>query len=130
MTYYILPQITTLLMPKNIKVKFDEKKSETKILNPSLCKYLNYNKNLISNCLYNWDNVKKYTNPYEFIHTPIPKQNMAVSKINLYLELKLLEIYNTFKIFEKLPNKINTFHLAEGPGGFIEATTYMRKIIC
>ena len=26
-----------------------------------------------------------------------------------------------------MPNQKNTFHLAEGPGGFIEATTYLRK---
>ena len=28
-----------------------------------------------------------------------------------------------------MPTKINTFHLAEGPGGFIEATTYVRNQI-
>ena len=33
--------------------------------------------------------MKKYTNPYEFIHTSIPHNNFSISKLNQYLELFL-----------------------------------------
>ena len=39
---------------------------------------------------------------------------------------KLIEIYNLFNITD-YKHPINTFHLAEGPGGFLEATKYIRK---
>lgn len=129
MTYFVLPYLNNTIEAKNIKLKFLNKDEKIKIINPSLKIYLNSQKNLISNYLYDWDNVKKYTNTYEFIHTTVPKFNMSVAKIKPISRafFKLMEIYNTFNIFENMPNQIDTFHLAEGPGGFIEATTYLRK---
>lgn len=129
MTYFVLPYLNNTIEAKNIKLKFLNKDEKIKIINPSLKIYLNKQKNLISNYLYDWDNVKKYTNTYEFIHTTVPKFNMSVAKIKPISRafFKLMEIYNTFNIFENMPNQIDTFHLAEGPGGFIEATTYLRK---
>jgi len=129
MTYFVLPYLNNIIDPLNIKLKFQNKSDKLKNINPSLKKYLNDMKNLISNYLYDWDNIKRYTNTYEFIHTLVPKYNKSISKINPISRafFKLIEIYNTFDIFEDMPDNINTFHLAEGPGGFIEATTYMRK---
>ena len=40
---------------------------------------------------------------------------------------KLVEIYNVFNIPNKFEHNITTFHLAEGPGGFIEATAKLRN---
>tara|TARA_B100001063_G_scaffold129519_3_gene121051 strand:+ start:495 stop:1682 length:1188 start_codon:yes stop_codon:yes gene_type:complete len=129
MTYFVLPYLNNEIKPKNIKLQFSNDKENLIIINPSLKKYLNYIKNLISFYLYEWDGIKKYTNTYEFIHTTVPKYNISISKIKPISRafFKLMEIYNTFNIFENMPNQINTFHLAEGPGGFIEATTFLRK---
>ena len=129
MTYFILPIINRNITPELIKLKFENINIEQKSINPSLQKYLTYVKNLIGNNLYEWDNIKKYTNPYEFIHTPVPKYNLSISKVKPISRafFKLIEIYNTFNIFQNMPTNINTFHLAEGPGGFIEATTFIRK---
>ena len=83
---------------------------------------------MISKHLHDWSNIKKYTNPYEFIHTNIPSHNYPVSKIKPISRafFKLIEIYNTHNIcFDK--KQIKTFHLAEGPGGFLEATAFLRK---
>ena len=42
----------------------------------------------------------------------------------------MIEIYNLFKFGDLYKKKsINTFHLAEGPGGFIEAFVFLRKNI-
>jgi 23S rRNA U2552 (ribose-2'-O)-methylase RlmE/FtsJ len=129
MTYFVLPYLNNIIDPINIKLKFSDKSEKIKNINPSLKNYLNYIKNLISNYLYDWDNIKRYTNVHEFIHTSVPKYNISISKIKPISRafFKLIEIYITFNIFENMPDNINTFHLAEGPGGFIEATTYMRK---
>jgi 23S rRNA U2552 (ribose-2'-O)-methylase RlmE/FtsJ len=40
----------------------------------------------------------------------------------------MVEMVNMFRLFNDFDeNPINTFHLAEGPGGFIEATQHLRK---
>ena len=62
MTYFVLPYLNNTIEAKNIKFKFLNKKEKIKIINPSLKVYLNKQKNLISNYLYDWDNIKKYTN--------------------------------------------------------------------
>ena len=39
----------------------------------------------------------------------------------------MIEIYNIFTFGEDFQDNISTFHLAEGPGGFIEALIFLRK---
>ena len=127
MTYFILPQLEYDITPNNLKLIFDSHESEH-LINPSLKKYISKIKCLISKHINEWSNIKKYTNPYEFIHTNIPSQHNPVSKIKPISRafFKLIEIYNTHDIcFTK--KSINTFHLAEGPGGFLEATAHLRK---
>lgn len=117
MTYFVLPYLNNIIHSINIKLKFKDKSEKLQNINPSLKKYLNDMKNLISNYLYEWDNIKRYTNTHEFIHTSVPKYNKSISKINPISRafFKLIEIYNTFDIFEDMADNINTFHLAEGP---------------
>ena len=76
----------------------------------------------------NWDSMKKYTNPYEFIHSNLPHLNYSIAKYKPISRafFKLLEIYKHFDILT-MSYPIKTFHLAEGPGGFIEATAFLRK---
>ena len=128
MTYYILPQIEYNIKDSNLKLTILQNDSQTCQKEYSLKKYLSKIKGLIDKHINEWDVIKKYTNPYEFIHTTIPGQKVSVSKYKPISRafFKLIEIYNTHRIFESsMP--IKSFHLAEGPGGFIEATAYIRN---
>jgi len=128
MTYILLPQIEYNIRASNLKLTLNKKEENTLCINPSLKKYIEKIKSLIDENIDEWDNIKKYTNTYEFIHTNIPGQKYSVSKIKPISRafFKLIEIYNTHKILGH-DKPIKTFHLAEGPGGFIEATTYLRE---
>ena len=97
MTYYILSQIEYHIRDSNIKLIFDEKTKQSNVY--SLKKYLSKIKSLIDKNINDWDQIKKYTNPYEFVHTTIPGQKVSVSKYKpisraLY---KIMEIYNSHK---------------------------------
>ena len=77
-----------------------------------------------------WDNIKKYINPYEYIHTQIPDCKSSVSKIKPISRsyYKLIEICEYLNILDKYKNtNISSFHLAEGPGGFVEAMITLRN---
>ena len=130
MLYFLLHQIKYILNPNNIKLKFEKYNddSNSPYISKSLSIYLNKTKGDISNYLSNWDIIKRYTNPYEFIHTNLPQLNYSISKIKPISRafFKITEIYNTFNLLD-LKRPITTYHLAEGPGGFIEATAYLRK---
>jgi hypothetical protein len=75
------------------------------------------------NTFQNWDFAKKFTNPYEAIHY-IPTKHTGVALIRPISRafFKMREILDEFAhIFEIYRyRQINTLHLAEGPGGFIE----------
>ena len=81
----------------------------------------------------NWDKMKKIGNPYELIYTTYNKKRKNDS-ISLYIPIsrsyfKLWEIYYNFDLF-KYFNMDDNFifsHLAEGPGGFMEASYNYRK---
>jgi 23S rRNA U2552 (ribose-2'-O)-methylase RlmE/FtsJ len=97
-------------------------------ISKSLHTHLNSSKKQIDNYYNDWDNIKKYTNPYEFIHTTIPQEKVSVSKLKPLSRsfYKMIEIVKSYNLLSQKQN-INTFHLAEGPGGFIEATNFIRK---
>ena len=130
MSYFILQEIEIKINPNNLKLCFIEnnkiKKNDS--LNPSLQEYLNKSKSNINEYSDKWNNYKKYTYPYEFIHSIIPDLNCSISKLNPISRAfyKLLEIYSNNNLLD-YNRPINTFHLAEGPGGFIEATDYLRN---
>jgi len=128
MTYFILPQIEYDIRPSNLKLLCKALKNEDRKIT-SLKKYLNKIKGLIDKHISQWDNSKKYTNPYEFIHTNIPNTKNSICKIKPISRafFKLIEIYNTHNLLPNDNRSITSFHLAEGPGGFIEATTYLRN---
>ena len=73
-----------------------------------------------------WDKNKKFSNDYELIH--IPNKRKKSDSIALYEPLsrsyfKMVEIIFDFKLFEKCnDNNFKSAHIAEGPGGFMEAT--------
>ena len=129
MSYYQLPRIQRIIEPKNIKLSFSNIKEEIYI-SKSLSYYLNLVKEQIVHYLNEWDDVKKVTNPYEYIHTNMPHTKCAISKIKPISRsfFKMVEICNIFRIFNNFNTQpIKSYHLAEGPGGFIEAFVYLRK---
>lgn len=87
-----------------------------------------------------WDNIKKFTNPYEFIHTNITLSKTNISKLRPLSRsfYKMIEIATGVNLLDKYSDTvkpdvdyhsgIRTFHLAEGPGGFIEAISYLRGL--
>ncbi len=87
-----------------------------------------------------WDNIKKYTNPYEYIHSNICGNKTNISKLrplsrSFYKMIEIIKNTNMLSQYETMyatkPDSkmgIKTFHLAEGPGGFIEALAYLRGL--
>ena len=126
MTYYLLPN-TSFLIHKNIDCIFTENLPEVKYSN-SLSYYLYNIKTQIDYHEKDWDIYKKYTNPYEYIHTSVPYKRKSISKHKPLSRsfFKMIEMIHTFNIhYGSIP--IKTFHLAEGPGGFIEALAMVRE---
>ena len=127
MTYYLLPK-TSINIQKHINILFDD---ELPVINLSfsLSTYLSLMKKKIDLYCDDWDNFKRYTNPYEFIHTIIPNKNKSVCKYKPLSRsyFKMIEIIHLLKINITDNNRINSFHLAEGPGGFIEALAQLRN---
>tara|TARA_Y100001970_G_scaffold293714_1_gene442576 strand:+ start:5556 stop:6743 length:1188 start_codon:yes stop_codon:yes gene_type:complete len=129
MNLYNLPKNTIILNENNLKLKFTNKPIEPHI-NKSLYSYSQIVKNKINDIPTEWNYNKKYTNIYEFIHTNISPNNDSISKLKPVSRAfyKLIEIINTTNILQPYENQnIKSFHLAEAPGGFIEALSYYRQ---
>ena len=125
MRYFNLPNNNSIIKPSEIVINTIKHND----ICFSLVESLKKNKNKINQIIDDWDKYKKYTNSYEFIHTQIPNTKISISKYKPLSRsyFKMVEIINTFKLLNKYNNEIKTFHLAEGPGGFIEAIANMRK---
>jgi len=126
MTYYTLPLVSGIINSANLKIKFSN--NNTQYINKTLSKYLNQVKGQIDKHSDEWDNIKKYTNPYEYIHTSYPNSKYPISKLKPLSRafFKFIEMANIFDVFAQYNRSIRSFHLAEGPGGFIEAIQLMR----
>jgi len=109
--------------------KYQETTSESIIINKTLSKYLSNIKGQIDSKQHEWDKFKKYTNPYEYIHTTIPNSKHSICKTKPLSRsyFKMIEICKNLKLLDILPDVCKTYHLAEGPGGFIEAIAEMRE---
>ena len=129
MSYYLLPAITYI--PDLDKHILPTVSNNNKIIiNRTLHKYLSILKLKIDECEVAWDKFKKYTNPYEFIHSIIPntRQSICTYKPLSRSFFKMIEMTHMLNILNELPrDKCKSFHLAEGPGGFIEALVFLRK---
>ena len=130
MSYFTLPKINNNNIYKNFNPIYSNKEDFNSIINKTLSIYLNTIKLEIEKYNSKWDIYKKYTNPYEYIHTIIDtnyKQSVSIYRPLSRSFYKMIEICDTFNIFNNINNTIKTFHLAEGPGGFIEAICYIRN---
>ena len=121
--YYINNQLP-IIQVCDISLKFDVK---TTFISKTLNSYIQKMKEEIDSCKVEWDYVKKYANPYEFVHTKVPGHRVAICKYQPISRsfFKLYEILDIFMFNEYYKNsKITSMHLAEAPGGFIEALHY------
>lgn len=128
MAYINIPSLNFSDLRFNFNLKDEPNKEEEIFMSNSLNHYLSNIKQQIDEYSNYWDYYKKLTNPYEFIHTQVPEIKFSICKYKPLSRsfFKMIEIINTFSFLcEK--NTINCFHLAEGPGGFIEAFNYKRN---
>jgi len=127
MSQYFLP----VAIKNNIKIEINEVDKHVVFLTPYLSNQLIYNKTKIENFINKWEYMKKITNPYEYIHTNIPntKNALCMYKPLSRSYFKMIEMINVSNLFSGTDYimGINSFHLAEGPGGFIEAIANTRK---
>ena len=130
MNAYPVPTVPIDIEQNNIRMRFkDNDNTDNCFISNTLSIYLNKVKKRINEYPTEWDNIKRITNTYEYIHTIIPNGKHSISKVKPLSRafFKLIEICNSLDIFDKYnSDPINSFHLAEGPGGFIEAMTYLR----
>jgi 23S rRNA U2552 (ribose-2'-O)-methylase RlmE/FtsJ len=103
------------------------KQKERTYSNPSLREYSHKIKMEIEPNLRYWDKYKKITNPYEYINTPFDAHTPCVCQYKPISRafFKLHEILQSCTFH--FPYTMNSYHLAEGPGGFIEAILYHRR---
>jgi len=126
MTYYLLPK-TSYLIHKYIDC-VEKEELPKPIISTSLSSYLYEMKEKIESKDKDWDIFKKYTNPYEYIHTQLSFKKKCISKYKPISRsfFKMIEMVSIFELnFDSRP--IRSFHLAEGPGGFIEALAGLRN---
>jgi 23S rRNA U2552 (ribose-2'-O)-methylase RlmE/FtsJ len=130
MLHMLLPRTHTDLY-KNIEYSENNNHSVSSpsFISNSLYNYLIDIKSKIDLYETQWNEYKRYTNPYEFIHTNISAKKKCVSKYRplsrSFFKMTELAIFFQLNINSTAP--IKTFHLAEGPGGFIEAIATMRN---
>ena len=98
-------------------------------INQSLRGYLHEVKMEIDKHVKPWDKYKKYTNNYEFINTSVCFKDKNIT-VCTYTPIsrsfyKMIEMLNHFNF--SFPTNMRSFHLAEGPGGFIEALSHKRQ---
>ena len=126
MSYYLLPR-TNHIIHQYIDC-VDTKDDIQPVISTSLAHYLYDIKKKLETMEKDWDIFKKYTNPYEYVHGIVPLKKKSVSKYKPLSRsyFKMIEIMHSFHIDFQAKN-IRTFHLAEGPGGFIEAIANLRN---
>ena len=129
MSYFLLQKIYYHKeIADNIQITYSEEHSEYR-MNRTLLAYLITVKSGIDEYPKLWEKYKKITNPFEYIHTPIKRGSSPVCTLKPLSRsfFKMIEIDKLLSLTKYMPNKIKTFHLAEGPGGFIEALCLLRK---
>ena len=116
----------------DINIQYGETISDI-YLNSNEYKQLTSLKNNIDNLQIgaSWDKFKKLTNPYELVHTSKRRRKDKNQSIARYLPFsrsyfKMWEIICKFELINDIET-INISHIAEGPGGFMEAVINQRR---
>lgn len=97
-------------------------------VNRTFMRYLIKLKSKLDDNIEEWTKYKRYTTPYEFLHKTVPNTSQSVSSLTPLSPsyYKMIELCKTFNL-DEVYGPMKTFHLAEGPGGFIEALCDLRK---
>lgn len=109
---------------------FELKKVEYKTFEDNIPEYLINKKEEINEYEkeHKWELAKKLANPYEMIYTQeekFPHPNISLVKPLSRSYFKMIEILEATEFIKTVPkewNHIRTAHIAEGPGGFIQAS--------
>lgn len=127
MPYFLLPRLPPSLYTY-IHLQ-DASDVPQPVINESLSYYLNDIKHQINLYEHQWETFKRYTNTYEYIHTTIPYKKYCVSRYKPLSRsfFKMIELLHSFELGAETPEPFHSFHLAEGPGGFIEALATFRN---
>ena len=131
-------QNTSIRIPKKevnlplLEINYS-KELPNEVINKEENTFLKYYKNKIDEIPNNkhWDNIKKITNEYELIHSSRNKKyNESIAFYNPLSRsyFKMIEFIVDFNLFQNFScSNMKTAHIAEGPGGFIEAIINKRK---
>ena len=114
MTYYLLPRTNMNLFKQlnYLTTDNDINKSPPIFISNSLARYLYAMKENIDNRENEWDIYKKYTNPFEYIHTIIPFRKKCVSKQKPLSRsyFKMLELCQLFNYYLQLSSPSDHLH--------------------
>jgi 23S rRNA U2552 (ribose-2'-O)-methylase RlmE/FtsJ len=140
--HFFLPQVDIHIGHNSeyipLEVKVTHHREKRVYISSSIYAHLCDIKHQIEKYQDTWDNIKKFTNPYEYIHSNITGNKTNISKLRPLSRsfYKMIEIMKNNNLLSQYDNTfvakphtkmgIKTFHLAEGPGGFIEAIAYLR----
>lgn len=126
MTSFSICGLINVIREENINLLYN---TNMYYINKTLRNYNHKIKKEIDNDPVLWEKTKKYLNPYEYINQPYIINSFSVCSYKPISRsfFKMIEILNHYNF--KLPNNMKSFHLAEGPGGFIEALSYYRNNI-
>ena len=107
MSYYSVTKIHNDINKDQLKIKFSNMEETSDYINITIKNVLNKIKKKISLCGDDWNNIKKITNPYEYIHTVVPNHKTSISKIKPLSRafFKLIEICKIFHIFDNYSDK-------------------------
>lgn len=124
MTSFSLCGLINIIREDNINILFD---TNMTYINNTLRDYNHKIKKEIDKDPVLWEKTKKYINPYEYINQPFNYNCVSVCSYKPISRsfFKMIEILNHYNF--NFPSTMKSFHLAEGPGGFIEALSYFRN---
>jgi 23S rRNA U2552 (ribose-2'-O)-methylase RlmE/FtsJ len=144
--YFLLPKVDINISSNStlqteyipLELRITRNRESSVYISSSIYSHLCDIKHQIEKYQDTWDNIKKFTNPYEYIHSNINGNKTNISKLrplsrSFYKMIEIMKNNNILLQYEDTfvsrPDSkagIKTFHLAEGPGGFIEAIAYLR----